>query len=226
MKKNIVARTVFISGFLVLILIIVIFTTVYSHWGDPTMQALKDSLSTSSGIFGGLATLAAAIVAAYLFNDWKEQQKHQNSIHFGLEVYSNFKAFDQYFTKICNELIHLEYLLKEVINNNDNSLRVRFLNNSSETSKKNQELFNLYLNFQDSFTNYCIVTNQEELLIDIEETRDSFLKFYDVLTNIPFENSLEVKLQNILFLNSKPVNDITTYIYNYYIKQILTKLRL
>lgn len=210
--------------FIGLILIILLFSILYFFWGN--VKAVQDSLSTTGSIFSAIATLGAAAIAAYLFNDWKDQQEHQNSIQFGIEVYASFKKFDECFTEICNELIYLEYQLKEVLKNNEKNLRFAFLNNSSKVSKRSQELFNHYLNFQDSYTNYCIVTNQEDLLIDIEQTRDSLLKFCSVLTDIEFENSLEAKLQKVLFLNSDPVNEIGTYIYNYYIKQILEKVRL
>ncbi|MDO7539729.1 hypothetical protein Q5M52_10700 [Acinetobacter nosocomialis] len=183
-----------------------------------------DDISAFGSILGACGAFFAAFVATYLFNDWKEQQKHQNSIQFGIEVYASFKKFDEYFSEICKELTFLEYELKEVLKNNDNNLRSAFLINSSKISKRNHELFNHYLNFQNSYTNYCIVTNQEDLLIDMEQTRDSLLKFYRVLTEIQYENSLEVKLQKILFLNSEPVNQIGIYIYNYYIKMILKKL--
>lgn len=188
------------------------------------LHSSADDISAFGSILGACGAFFAAFVATYLFNDWKEQQKHQNSIQFGIEVYASFKKFDEYFSEICKELTFLEYELKEVLKNNENNLRSAFLINSSKTSKRNHELFNHYLNFQNSYTNYCIVTNQEDLLIDIEQTRDSLLKFYRVLTDIQYENSLEVKLQKILFLNSEPVNQIGTYIYNYYIKMILKKL--
>ncbi|MDO7219853.1 hypothetical protein [Acinetobacter nosocomialis] len=188
------------------------------------LSSSADDISAFGSILGACGAFFAAFVATYLFNDWKEQQKHQNSIQFGIEVYASFKKFDEYFSEICKELTFLEYELKEVLKNNENNLRSAFLINLSKISKRNHELFNHYLNFQNSYTNYCIVTNQEDLLIDIEQTRDSLLKFYRVLTDIQFENSLEVKLQKILFLNSEPVNQIGIYIYNYYIKLILKKL--
>lgn len=222
MSKNVVVFSITIASIIFAFFIFSITAILYFYWGDT--NAVKDSLSTISGIFGGLTTLAAAIVAAHLFNDWKEQQKHQNSIQFGIEVYASFKKFDEYFSEICKELTFLEYQLKEVLKKNENKLRSDFLIKSSEISKRNHELFNHYLNFQNSYTNYCIVTDQEDLLIEIEPARDSLLKFYRVLTDIQYEYSLEVKLQKILFLNSEPVNQIGIYIYNYYIKMILKKL--
>lgn len=52
------------------IFIFAIFGILYFYWGDET--AVKDSLSTAASFFGGFATLGAAIVAAYLYTDWKE----------------------------------------------------------------------------------------------------------------------------------------------------------
>lgn len=43
----------------------------YFYWGDPS--AVKDALSTTASFFGGFATLGAAVIAAYLFNDWRDQ---------------------------------------------------------------------------------------------------------------------------------------------------------
>lgn len=240
MNKSAFSISIMFIGLILIILLFSIFGILYFFWGN--VKAVQDSLSTTGSIFSAIATLGAAAIAAYLFNDWKVQQKHLNSIQFGIEVYASFKKFDECFTEICNELIYLEYQLKEVLNKNEKNLRFAFvkkvlnknekklrfslLNNSSKVSKRSQELFNYYLNFQDSYTNYCIVTNQEDLLIDIEKTRDSLLKFCSVLTDIKFENSFEAKLQKILFLNSEPVNQLGTYVYIYYIKQILEKVRL
>ncbi|WP_288384695.1 hypothetical protein [uncultured Acinetobacter sp.] len=36
--------------------------------------AAKDALSTTGSYFGAVATLGASVVAAYLFNDWREQK--------------------------------------------------------------------------------------------------------------------------------------------------------
>ncbi|MCH7395964.1 hypothetical protein MMP66_17090 [Acinetobacter dispersus] len=72
-------------------------------------------------------------------------------------------------------------MLKEVIRNNNDDLENNFLNESRETSEINHELFNHYSNFQDAFTNYCIITNQEDLLNNIEEARESILRVYEAL---------------------------------------------
>lgn len=40
-------------------------------FSDP--NAMKDALSTTGSYFGAASTLGAAVIAAYLFNDWREQ---------------------------------------------------------------------------------------------------------------------------------------------------------
>jgi len=40
-------------------------------------EAAKDALSTTGNYFGAAATLGAAIIAAYLFNDWRDQKKYE-----------------------------------------------------------------------------------------------------------------------------------------------------
>ncbi|MDA3477384.1 hypothetical protein [Acinetobacter baumannii] len=73
MSKNVIAFSISVSVILLAILIWCVFGILFKYWGDVT--ATKDSLSTISGIFGGLTTLGAAIIAAHLFNDWREQEK-------------------------------------------------------------------------------------------------------------------------------------------------------
>ena len=111
MKNNIVVRAICIVGFLVLIILIAVFATIYSHWDDNYTSALKDSLATTSGIFGGLATLAAAIVAAYLFNDWKEQHNKQISNALALQAYEEFTTFQRKVLEFTNYVSEFEGLL-------------------------------------------------------------------------------------------------------------------
>lgn len=71
MNKNVVAYSISVSVILLIILIWSILGILFKYWGDVT--AIKDSLSTISGIFGGLTTLGAAIIAAHLYTNWREQ---------------------------------------------------------------------------------------------------------------------------------------------------------
>lgn len=105
MNKNVVAFSISVSIILLAILIWSVLGILFKYWGDVT--ATKDSLSTISGIFGGLTTLGAAIVAAHLYTDWKEQltstvqQEQAKSIQ--LAVNKILITLDEYGTFI---LIH------------------------------------------------------------------------------------------------------------------------
>ncbi|MFN7095152.1 MAG: hypothetical protein ACK4M7_07290 [Burkholderiales bacterium] len=59
-------------------------------------SALQDALSTTGSYFGAVATLGAAVIAAYLFNDWRDQ--HNKNVEAGICInifdfayISNFK---------------------------------------------------------------------------------------------------------------------------------------
>ncbi|MDC5599648.1 hypothetical protein NRA70_10400, partial [Acinetobacter baumannii] len=71
MSKNVVAFSISVSVILLAFLIWCVFGILFKYWGD--VAAIKESLSTISGIFGGLTTLAAAIIATHLYTNWREQ---------------------------------------------------------------------------------------------------------------------------------------------------------
>ena len=43
---------------------------------DTPRESFKDALGFSGGLFGGLTTFGAAIVAAHLFNDWRDEKNY------------------------------------------------------------------------------------------------------------------------------------------------------
>ena len=57
-------------------------------------SAMSDALSTTGSYFGAAATLGAAIIAAHLFNDWKEQHDKQIDNKFIMDVINAFEIFD------------------------------------------------------------------------------------------------------------------------------------
>lgn len=60
--------------------------TLYS-WND--VSTFKDSMSILSGFFGGLTTLGAAIIAAYLFNDWRIQENETFKRNLAHNIYND-----------------------------------------------------------------------------------------------------------------------------------------
>ncbi|HGY3247278.1 TPA: hypothetical protein ACNVU8_003608 [Acinetobacter baumannii] len=71
MDKSASALSIMFIGLILLFLIFSILSIFYFYWGD--LKAIQNSLSTTGSIFSAIATLGAAAVAVYLFNDWKEQ---------------------------------------------------------------------------------------------------------------------------------------------------------
>lgn len=57
-------------------------------------EAAKDALSTTGSYFGAAATLGAAIIAAYLFNDWKLQHNKVVEKELAWDVVQKFDAAD------------------------------------------------------------------------------------------------------------------------------------
>ncbi|MGU3311836.1 hypothetical protein [Acinetobacter sp. M5A5_2a] len=102
MNKNVVAYSISVSVILLVILIWSVLGILFKYWGDVT--AIKDSLSTVSGIFGGLTTLGAAIIAANLFNDWRDQHNKSVSNEYAKKV---LESYD----RLSNSI--LEFQLKQ-----------------------------------------------------------------------------------------------------------------
>ncbi|MEX5443407.1 hypothetical protein WCE14_08570 [Acinetobacter schindleri] len=59
---------------------------------ETPQNSFKDALGFAGGLFGGLATFGAAIVAAHLFNDWKTQHNAQIKYSYLLNYYRIYMA--------------------------------------------------------------------------------------------------------------------------------------
>lgn len=190
------------------------------------LKSSADDISAFGSILGACGAFFAAFVATYLFNDWREQQRYQNTFQFGLDVYTNFKVLDEIFTQIKNELLLVQTQYEsEVVSNKTNALFF-FLDKSNEVSKKNLELLFAFNKFHESYVNYLIVTDQENKLDEtLPYTSDSIYKFYTALGQIKFESDSQKRKNLIDELLNPPFSEIGSYIYNYYIKSILIKIR-
>ncbi|BCZ09762.1 hypothetical protein CAT25_00330 [Acinetobacter pittii] len=69
MNKSAFSISIMIIGIILIFLLFSIFGILYFCWGNA--KAVQDSLSTTGSIFSAIATLGAACVAAFLFNDWR-----------------------------------------------------------------------------------------------------------------------------------------------------------
>lgn len=88
MNKNVIVFSIAVVSIITFFLIFSIFWILFFSWGD--VNSAKDSLSIVSGIFGGVTTLSAAVIAAYLFNDWKEQKKYEIVSTLAIETHREY----------------------------------------------------------------------------------------------------------------------------------------
>lgn len=71
-------------------------------------ESFKDALEFSGGLFGGLTTFGAAIVAAHLFNDWKYQHNKSVEKEIAWDVIQKFDIVDTHLAQFKNSF----YLFK------------------------------------------------------------------------------------------------------------------
>lgn len=211
------------SAFLIAALFMA-FAWICIHYQTP-QESLKEAISLTVSFMGVIATVVTALVAVLLFNDWKEQQSHQNIMHFGLEVYTNFKKFDEIFKIIIEELIILNFKMETVKGNKE--VIQKLVKDSTKLYEYSNQASSLFGIFHDSVINYCIVTKQEIIINnDLPKTCESFEKFIKILTKVKYSKTIPEVEECMSFLLSDPVKYIHTYIYNYYIKSILLRIRI
>ncbi|HCU1861842.1 TPA: hypothetical protein OUH79_002147 [Acinetobacter baumannii] len=84
MQHNVLAYSLIVVILIVGFLIASILFIFYFYWGVPS--PLSNSLTIATTLFGGLATLGASIIAAYLFNDWRHIKTADNKSELAREV--------------------------------------------------------------------------------------------------------------------------------------------
>ena len=157
-------------------IIISLFFTLSLFWifyeYSGSQNSTKDAISTLSGYFGGIATLWAAIIAAYLFNDWRIQH--------------NKNLYNQFALRLHQEYILLDKLIRDFglhtceITPPRTKWKIPFIKSKDVTSfsKKINELSNLSKNidlqisvFLDSLREFSVISWNEEKI-------DQYIKAY------------------------------------------------
>ncbi|SSW84757.1 Uncharacterised protein [Klebsiella pneumoniae] len=184
MNKSAISISIFIIGLILLLLLISIFGILYFYWGNS--KAIQDSLSTTGNIFGAIATLGAAGIAAYLFNDWREEHNH------------NFKS------SILLEYLNRLDILEEISNRYLSSLKYHSKIYSSQykamfSSGTSPEVFIELIEYQhESFYegefNTWTNANKFSLLDDLE-----FKEVYqNIIRNLNMSFDLRFSINNLL----------------------------
>lgn len=158
-----------VSIILSFVFLMAIFWIVYVYSGDLT--ATKDALNTTGNYFGGITALATTLVAAYLFNDWKQEGR--------------FDLLDKYTSRLSDnvkKLKDLNYNFHEyqMGKNGDISMKTTHFHylNYIWCFQEVMETLNQYFTFLEktgSITNKAVLTKARDLhksmLSNFEKTR-------------------------------------------------------
>lgn len=136
-------------------------------------ESAKDALSTTGSYFGAAATLGAAIIAAYLFNDWRDQKKYELEKEY-IEKFA-ISVFDIY-QLIFSQSSQILYMYDNY-NKNENYTILRLdnvdflkISENDRSTHYHSDLINrilpesefklYYENFQECLTYLCWVNDQ------------------------------------------------------------------
>lgn len=141
----------------------IIFWIFFQYSGSASSG--KDTLNTLGSYFGGITTLGAAIVAGYLFNDWRDNENFKRTQY----LYDNCLQVAYDSTEHIDVLLHLLLQPKNSVNNQKISETISTLldstfvliskvgmdyNESIKSDKKLEELFEIVLIINKKFRDY------------------------------------------------------------------------
>lgn len=179
MKKDELARSFSIISVVSFLLLFCIFLILYKYWGDK--NAVQNSLVTTGALFSAVATLAAAIVAILLFNNWKDQHNKQVQNNLSLQVLDAFSIFERNIREFTLYVSHLEGLKKlyngfeltwDILRNDGHLIYLQNIN-----SKKDEIDLNFYA-LMDKLRNYYIFNK------NIEQYNLSYSQYFDKFIDI------------------------------------------
>ncbi|WP_227602347.1 MULTISPECIES: hypothetical protein [unclassified Acinetobacter] len=179
---------------------------------------LKEAWTLSIALLSALTTIGAAIIAAYLFNDWKIQHNKSVEVQIALKMIDKFDIFDEELTAFYAP-ISFAYDLK------DYNLLENAINNFKQ--HKNKKVMDLHISFlgvMEIITKFSLlINNKENIEKELNIIRSTYRKFSIACLNINDTdiNSCASKLM-FEFSNLIPIiNDIE----NKYIILAVKKLK-
>lgn len=161
----------------------------YLYGGDT--KAIEKALSTTSGFFGGIATLVTAYIATQLFNDWRLEKNYE--LH--EEKLQNFSENLFKIHKTCEEVIswfsylHNEYykessdkscILKKINSINYRNIQeiirdTEFLIEYLSSFSKYNEIVVIYREYNEILSRLCFIS---------EDAENIYQKFFENFENI------------------------------------------
>jgi hypothetical protein len=178
-------------------------------------DAAKDALSTTGSFFGAGATLGAAIIAAFLFNDWKDQHNKQVLAY---EAKENFMLIHKE-----RDIIHkLKFTCTDISQGNSN----KYITWHSFSENFDKELLGQFNKNKDAMVTFCFLAHEQSiynLLLEyrseievitnflIEKKKEQYSDF-TAITEEDAANTLEL-LTAVETKNENVLNELKTYIF-------------
>lgn len=173
---------------------IFLFAIIFYLYGGEDAR-LKEAFLTTSGFFGGIATLVAAYIATQLFNDWRVEKQFEINQQYVISIKSKVAELRSYisnqrtlFTMIKLELMREDLKIKEYqsLNLEVQQIIKNIIDISGEIILDMQEIN--YLKTQRSKNN--LVDGFEERLCklqDIIKNQDYFTNYQSIDRHVVFE---------------------------------------
>ncbi|MCX0344498.1 hypothetical protein NVV27_01940 [Acinetobacter radioresistens] len=114
MEKDLKVKIIDVFGAVSSLAVIFFFFTLWLFSYNSIDQPLKEAWTSTISFLSVLATLAAAYIAAHLFNDWKDQHNQNLETTILLEFISKLDFFEEYVSSYQNLLI--SHSIKEMGN--------------------------------------------------------------------------------------------------------------
>lgn len=184
MKRDIRVLIIDTCGWITTIGIVIFFFTLWLYSYNNIQEPLKESWSIAFNSLSALATIGAAIVAARLFNDWKEQHNKQVQNNLSLQVFEAFSIFERNLREFSLYISHFEALRSsyenyeltwDIINKDGHIVYLQNIN-----SKKDEMDLNFY-SFLDKLRSYYIFCNNlKQFNVSHRRYFDEFIKINKV----------------------------------------------
>lgn len=215
LNENIKRLIIDVCGRITYLTVIFFFFTLWLYTYNDIEQALKEAWAVSTSFLGVLATLGAAIIAANLFNDWKNQHNKTVEKEMGWVVIQKFDAAKFRFSRFEVDFQNFKYKCNFPLEMQDDELQNldKELNSILSSIKGGSlELFA----FWDSVKNYSLITEKtyfesitndirriEALLFNIQNHRAIFPKSMNAI-----QTAIRLFNQDIINIETKCINEI------------------
>ncbi|WP_461313917.1 hypothetical protein [Acinetobacter sp. GN11] len=219
MKTELKTLLIDVCFWIISICIIFFFFTLLLYSHNTIDNPLKEAWSLTIGILSALTTIGAAIIAAYLFNDWKVQHNKSIEVQLALIMIEKFEFFDEQISMLygqiatpydLNDLKHLENAVNDFKEHKQKKLleiRISFLKASASIE-----------NF------YSFSGDNEEVKIQLKIAKSEFRRFSNTCLNMNNDASYNVIANNFMFAFKKLI-PLIEFIEENYIQVAIKKLR-